>query len=343
MSWRHGHWAVEHNLPLGQIERAEVGRSVAAGDVLATGTRIGVAQRIKVGERLRLNSKQVPGAIRVSVGEQVARGSVLARRSGIFSQTIRSSVEGRIVHQGTNGDLYLTQALDPTERWRVTATLDGTVTRSDDSVVSVEGTAWCLAGLAAYGPDAVGEINVAVDAPMDELSPSQVDVRQRAAIVFGGARITAESLTKAHACGVAGLVSGAVPATALRAVYGAQAGACGGPTIEDRPTVLCLVGFGSARVPLSLFRPLVGFSGARAAIHTRSARLFVFAPSDSIEASVGVESLILSGDHGSVQPFEEQFELAGRVRFPSEIEVEAFTTRDGPVPLANVLPFDSER
>jgi len=40
----------------------------------------------------------------------------------------------------------------------VRSTLDGEVSRSDDGCVTVMGSAWALQGIAAYGPDAIGEI-----------------------------------------------------------------------------------------------------------------------------------------------------------------------------------------
>src|SRR4029077_13223986 len=46
------------------------------------------------------------------------------------------------------------------------------------------------------------------------------------------------------------------------------------------PTVLCLRGFGSAVLPRAVFEPFVALAGARAAIHTASARLFVFSTAD---------------------------------------------------------------
>src|SRR5207237_1817108 len=114
-----------------------------------------------------------------------------------------------------------------TGRWTVRASMDGTVVRSDDATVSVEGSAWGLGGVAAYGPDAFGELALGVDAPTDALSPARVDVRMHDKILVGGARIAAEAITRAHACGVAGLVARAAAAGGLRAVYGADGTASG--------------------------------------------------------------------------------------------------------------------
>src|SRR5204862_454674 len=74
-------------------------------------------------------------------------------------------------------------------------------------------------------------------------------------IIVGGARVSAEVITRAHACGVAGLVAGGVPPAGLRVVYGDTVTASGSPSRDDRPTVLCLMGFGSAVLPRAVYEP----------------------------------------------------------------------------------------
>src|SRR6266851_3696060 len=110
--------------------------------------------------------------------------------------------------------------------------------------------------LGASSRPAVGELALAVDARNDELAPGRVDVRLHDKIIVGGARIAAEAITRAHACGVAGLVAGAAPAGGLRVVYGDEVTASGGATLEDRPTVLCLQGFGNGPLPREVYLPL---------------------------------------------------------------------------------------
>jgi hypothetical protein len=105
-------------------------------------------------------------------------------------------------------------------------------------------------------------------------------VRLAGRILIGGARVSAEVITRAHACGVAGLVAGGVPPAGLRVVYGDTVTSSGSPSRDDRPTVLCLMGFGSGGLPNTVYEPFTALAGARAAIHTGSARLFVFSTAD---------------------------------------------------------------
>src|SRR5439155_8428 len=160
-----------------------------------------------------------------------------------FPRTLTAPIDGRLVHLTADGDVYVAPIVG---RWIVRSTLDGAVTRSDDAGVTVEGEAWCIEAAAAYGPDAIGELTLGVNAPMEDLAPSRLDVRLGGRIMIGGARVSAEVLTRAHACGVSGLVAGGAPVAGLRVVYGESLTASGHAGREDRPTVICLIAFGGA-------------------------------------------------------------------------------------------------
>ena len=340
MGWRYGRWVVMHALPLGSSTRPAVGSVVRAGDPLATGTLLGSPVRVEGGRKIGVEPEDVERVARVAIGAEVMRGTVLARTGRRFARAVTAPVDGRLVHRSHEGDYFIAPI---TGTWVVRASMDGTVVRSDDAAVSVEGSAWGLGGIAAYGPDAFGEIALGVDAPTDELSPSRVDVRMHDKILIGGARIAAEAITRAHACTVAGLVAGAAPAGGLRVVYGDEVTASGGPTVEDRPTVLCLQGFGNGPLPLEVYVPLVAFSGHRAAIHVASARLFVFAPAAALGSGLDAPALVLSGDYGSVRPLEGEMRLTGLTRFASDVFCEGLATKAGVVPVPNVLPYDAAR
>ncbi len=318
MSWRYGRWTVDHPLPVGAATRAAEGVSVRAGDVLATGSTITLAHVADGARRVGVAARDLDRVLRVRPVVEVRKGAVLARTGRRFARAATSPIDGRFVHITADGDLYIMPIVD---EWSVRSTLDGTVVRSDDAVVAVEGECWALAGLAGYGPDAIGEIALGVDDPDEPLAPPRVDVRLRGHIVVGGSRIAAEAITRAHACGVAGLVAGAAPAGGLRTVFGDDIDARGRASFDDRPTVLCLVGFGSGPLPSAVWDPLVAFAGLRAAIHTASARLFVLAGRDEVEVPAAAPLLALADDHGSVRPV------------PPDAR---------PFP-ANVLPFDAER
>lgn len=340
MTWRYGHTSVTHQLPLGVSTRVANGDPIRAGEPIATGTTLGSPVRVSGAHAVGLDPGEFELVQRVPVGAEVTRGTVLARTGRRLARAVTAPIDGRLLHRTASGDLIIAPV---TGRWSVRSTMDGTVVRADDGAVTVEGDAWTLGGLAAYGPDAIGELYVGVDAPMDELAPSRIDVRLRDRIVVCGTRAAAEAITRAHACGVSGLVAGAVPAGGLRVVYGDDVGAHGQRAEDDRPTVLCLLGFGSASLPIAVHLGLVALSGSRAAIHAASGRLIVFAPADAPVEETEASELILAADFGAVRPFEAVGAFAGPLRFPSEVEADAIDTGDGSSPAANILPLDAPR
>ncbi len=336
MAWRYGRWTAEHPLPLGASERVVAGHTVRAGDVLAAGTTYGTSVRVAGARRIGVAPGDLERVMRVPIGAEVERGQIIARTGRRFARAVTSPLDGRVIHRRADGDFDVAPVVG---RWIVRSTLDGEVVRSDDAAVTVAGSAWCLQGLAGYGPDAIGEIAHAIAGPGDELPPARIDTRLAGRILVGGARSGAEAITRAHACGVGAVIAGAVPAAGLRSVYGDETTARGAALANDMPTLLCLVGFGGTVLPRAIFEPLAEMDGLRAAVHTASARLFVFAPAAAGFAR-DVPSLVLAGDWSAVRPLEEQLALAGAVRLPSEIEADAIATPEGPVPLANVRAFE---
>jgi hypothetical protein len=275
MSWTYGPSSVEHALPVGAFWLADEDTAVMAGDVIAKGAVVTSCYLVSGARHVGVAPRDLDRVLRVRPVAEVRKGAILARTGRRFARAATSPVDGRLVHITADGDLWIAPLVG---EWSVRSTIDGIVTRSDDGAIVVEGECWSLKGLAAYGPDAIGELAVGVDAPDDPLAPSRVDVRLRGRIVVGGSRIAAEAITRAHACGVSGLVAGAAPAAGLRTVYGDDVGARGAPSFADQPTVLCLAGFGTAPLTDEMWEPLVRSAGQRASLHTASARLFVFAP-----------------------------------------------------------------
>lgn len=340
MAWAYGMWSAEHPLRIGVTQRAQSGARVRAGDVIAAGIVPGTALRLPGARRLGLPPGDVERQLRTPIGSDVLAGTVIARTGRRFPRSLTAPADGRLLHVTREGDVYLAPMVD---RWIVRSTLDGEVSSSDDARVTVRGEAWRLAGVAAYGPDAVGELTLAVDSATGEMVASRLDVRLDGRILVGGARVSAEVMTRAHACGIAGVVGGAAPAAGLRVVYGDTVTASGAPMGEDRPTVLCLMGFGSAVVPHELFDPLVALAGSRAAIHTSSARLFVFASADAGDFATAPPELVLAGDYSAVRAAPPDRADAGEAQFPSELRTRAIRIGGDVVPAANVRRSDPER
>ena len=336
--WRFQSWTAEHPLPIGTIERATLGARVLAGEVIGSGAVLASATRVAGARRLGLDAGDLPRVLRVAMGTEVIGRTVIARTGRRFARAVTAPHDGRLVQMTSDGDLFIAPVVG---RWVVRSTLDGTVTRSDDAVVTVEGAAWGLEGVAAYGPDATGELVLGVDSPRADLSSFRLDVRLAGKILIAGGKVSAEALTRAHACGLAGIVGGAIPAAGLRMVYGDGARASGGPTREDRPTVLSLLGFGNAAPPREIFEPLVSLAGSRASIHTASARLFAFGPADATDIARDAPPVGLAADYASVRALTTPCEPVADFGFASEHHTAALRGGDDVFPAANVRGRES--
>jgi hypothetical protein len=337
MSWRFAEQRVSHPLPLGVMQREPVGQRVRAGDVIASGTTYGEPVRLDGARRLGVTPVDMPQVMRVPPGSELERGAIIARTGRRFARALSAPFDGRIVHVRANGDLEYAPVID---RWSVRATIDGLITDSTEWSISIEGAAWSIQGVVAYGPDAVGELTLAVDGRGDELAPSRIDTRMRDRILIGGGRTAAEAIARAHACGVAGVVAGAVPAAGLRTLFGDEVSARGAARAADTPTVLCLLGFGTSQLPAEVFAPFLPLVGARAAIHTGSARLFVFAASSVMAVPSVSPTLALAPDWGAVTPIEGSASPAHDVTFTSEVVASALETAAGIVPTGNLRTLE---
>jgi len=330
VTWRRESWTADHPLPIGVTKRAQVGEPVRAGDIIAAGATVTSALRVSGARRLGLSPEDLGRELRVRVGTDVVAGTVLARTGRRFARSVTAPIDGRLLHATVDGDLYIAPIVD---RWAVRATLDGVVARSDDAIVTIEGEAWGIQGAAAYGPDAIGELTLVVDGPLAEVAPARIDVRLGGRIIVGGARVSAEVITRAHACGIAGLVAGGAPPAGLRVVYGDTVTAFGLPTREERsmPTVLCLIGFAAVPLPLSIYGPLAEMAGARAAIHTASARLFVFATADVGKRDAASPEDAREGDRQPSPSLAERDEAGA-----ADSDLEAVQTGEELIPSADV-------
>jgi hypothetical protein len=276
--WRHGTWRSELTLPFGISHLVREGTTVRAGDVVARGTRYRGTRKVPAARVLGCRPEDVPGLLRVDIGDEIKPGTVIARPRGRFRRGIVARDEGRLVHVSANGDIYVGTVR---QQWAMHSTLDGVVVRVDGHSVVVEGAAWALDGLAAYGPGRAGTLTFSVKRADQEIRPSRVDVGVTERILVGGARVSGEALARAHAVNVAGVVVASVSFTALRAIYGEDVSAFGSAGLSEVPTLLVLGAFGTAFFPEALFAAMQPLAGSLAAIDTRAVRLYVFGPAEA--------------------------------------------------------------
>lgn len=280
LSWSYGERVVSMRLPFGVSSLISMDASVRAGEIVARGTHFRATRRVDAAKVLASSPELVRGLLRVRVGDTVREGAIVARSGQRFARAIVAAQDGRLVHVDAGGGLHLGTVRG---EWVAYAPIDGVVKRADRDRIVIVGSAWTLAGVAAFGPSRAGVLARAADRPSDDLSPARLDVGWNGRIAFGAGRAAGEALTRAHAVGAAAVVCASISFRALVPIYGDDVSAFGSPGWDDVPTILITRAFGHAAFDPTMFGRLVVLDGMRAAVDTSSASLHVFAPASASE------------------------------------------------------------
>jgi hypothetical protein len=136
-----------------------------------------------------------------------------------------------------------------------------------------------------------GPLLIGVTGPGDELRPSAIDAQAEGRIVVGGAWASAETLTRARAIGVAGLILGGIHARALAEMNASLSRRRALGAGQADFGILVLEGFGRVGIESMLFAWLAAQGGKMACLAGNEGELFVHdappAPRRSNPAVVG--------------------------------------------------------
>jgi len=259
-------------LPVGAAAMVEVGHRVEPAEVLATTRTPRGGMSIPVALPLRRSAADAEQFLAVRPGRTLDAGATLA-----------SDERGREVRV-VEACLFL--AYDRDDGSALVAPLGGSepiVGHVRGEVVSVGAQAIeirvagaLVAGIGGSGPAVHGELRVAVDEPGAELRAGAIDVGSTGHIVIGGSRASAETLTRARAMGVAGIVLGGVLDKELRDFEAAQARRRELAGVRGDLGVLLLEGFGKVGFDPGLFGWFRAHEGRLASLFGDLARLYVY-------------------------------------------------------------------
>jgi hypothetical protein len=192
------------------------------------------------------------------VGEQVARGAVIAAAPGARGTTahVMAPAAGTIERVDTrSGYVYLVRPVRSAEvraylRGQVAAVLPG-----EGAVVEAEAT--LLRGVYGVGGERWGELLLCGEGDLDETAFGE---EARGKVVAAPGRVTAAALRRARAVEAAGVVAGSCRGSDLAAALGREPGSVTGR--EDLPYALLLTeGFGQLRMDDDVWALLRGQSG----------------------------------------------------------------------------------
>ncbi|MDP9270810.1 MAG: hypothetical protein M3P14_07565 [Chloroflexota bacterium] len=151
----------------------------------------------------------------------------------------------------------------------------GTVLQVTRSFISVAVPGARLEGVGGVGDAVHGELVVAVHSHDEELRAGAIDVSAAGKIIIGGSRASAETLTRARAMGVAGIVLGGILDKELRdfAAIQRRRREIGGLTGSF--AVVLLEGYGKVAVDAQLFAWLRAHAGRTASLFGEERLLYV--------------------------------------------------------------------
>lgn len=354
-------------LPLKGEVVVKVGDRVAPSTVVARTELPGILQTVKLAEQIGVDPSELPGLLRVKVGDRIEKGDVLAQSRALFGlikSDHRATVSGvlEMISEQT-GHLGIRQPPTPIEK---NAYIEGEVTEvieGEGVIVRCEGA--LIQGIFGVGGERQGVIRLAVGEPSAPLRAEDISEEHRGAVLVGGSCVSLDALARAAEVGAAGIVTGGVVdrdlVQWLRDALGDPGFDIGVAITGHEPIALTLVvteGFGSIRMANRTFALLESLEGRTASINgATQIRAGVIRPEIIVplEPSAGV-SEALPSDAGELRvgtPIrvirEPYFGILGTVtRLPSElVKVESETMvrvleakledgRDAVVPRANV-------
>lgn len=256
-------------LPVDGQVLVQPGDVVAAEQVVAETEMSGDAYPINLARQLGIAASQVPKALAVPIGTQVAAGELLARHSGFFGwfgKEFASPVDGVVETASAVTGLVILRGAP--RKVQVKAYLAGTVVEklADEGVV-LEAPAAVIQGIFGIGGEAYGPLAVVAQSAEQDLTADQITTSQRGAIVVGGRRITREAFDKAQQIGVSALVSGGIDDQDLREILGYDLGVAvtGNETLGL--SVIITEGFGDIAMAQRTFELLKKLQGERAAVN----------------------------------------------------------------------------
>src|SRR5687767_1349965 len=259
-------------LPVGATPMVEVGHTVEPAEVLATrrAPRGGVS--LPVALPLRRSAADAADCLVVRPGSLLDAGALLAEDD-----------RGRQVHVP---EACLLLGYDLDDGSAMVAPLSGSepvIGHVRGEVVSVEPDAIelrvagaLIVGVGGSGNAVHGELRVAVHEPGDELRASAIDAEATGRIVVGGSRASAETLTRARAMGVAGIVLGGVLDKELRDFEATQQRRREMGGVAGDFAVVVVEGYGKVGMDTSLFEWFRAHNGRMASLFGDSARMYVY-------------------------------------------------------------------
>jgi hypothetical protein len=232
-----------------------VGDQVEPTQVVARTNLIGSFRILPVARLLGVPVSQVKRHLRVSLGDEVQRGQVVAKRRGPFARSVKSPIDGVVTASGGGRILIETQ---PT-LFELRAYVYGTVSSLlGYRGVVIETMGALIQGVWGAGGESSGVLKCMVESPDAPLQGKAIDPSCNGMILIGGTVLSEEALERAQELQVRGIVVGGLAPELI-------------PWVRRLPFPLLVTeGIGTTPMSTPAFRLLATNNGREALISGRT-------------------------------------------------------------------------
>ncbi|MGH2356520.1 MAG: hypothetical protein ACRDGJ_00730, partial [Candidatus Limnocylindria bacterium] len=258
--------------PPGAEPMVHVGSRVRPEQVLATYRPPDVPFRVPIAAPLRRSAARARDAMTAVPGTTLAAADPLAAYG---RREVRSPAGGILLSYDETDGSALIAPFGPPQP--VVGHVRGEVTALDPGGIDISMAASVVDGVGGSGDAVHGELLVAVHEPGDELRASAIDAGATGHIVVGGSRASAETLIRARAMGVAGIVLGGMLDKELRDFEAIQHRRSEVGGLSGGLGLLLIEGFGKVGLDQQLFDWFRQQAGHMASLFGADGRLYVYA------------------------------------------------------------------
>ena len=258
-------------LPIGAVPMVELGHRVEPAEILATRRPPGPGVSLPVAARLHRSPADAAEFLAVAPGSYLEAGERLAEDRG--REVLAPSACLFLAYDRDDGSALIAPLLGNEP---IVGHVRGEVSAIDEEGMELRIGGALLEGVGGTGGAVHGELRVAVQQAGEELRASMIDVGATGRIVVGGSRASAETLTRARAMGVAGIIIGGVLDKELRDFEATQVRRRQVGGVPGDFAVVLLEGFGKVGLDPGLFAWFRAHEGRMASLFGDSARAYVY-------------------------------------------------------------------
>lgn len=260
------------HLPRGTVVSVRAGAEIKPDEVIGLRRGALTAVRVPLTRPLHRQPDEVEDVLIVRPGERVDVDQPLAVVEG--GGAVIAPMAGLVLAASHRDGTLLLAPLGPEEQ--VIGHVRGKVRSVEEGAVVVEVPAARLRGVGGSGEAVHGELVVGVPRPEDELRAAAIDASATGKILVGGSRASAETLTRARAMGVAGIVLGGVLDKELRDFEAIQRRRQEAGGMTGAFGILLVEGFGKVGIDPQLFAWFRAHSGRVASLFGADGLLYVY-------------------------------------------------------------------